>query len=139
MNEISIVEKWEKNGMLTDISDETLKFKLANACELAANMLLKQDSKTNNIEVTIFPALYRIIAGSNGMKTLHSDIEITEGFIGNFINYIRECVDVEKIEKWIPYKVIDIEADLLALMCDMFVRSRNKLFMIKNEIKNETI
>jgi hypothetical protein len=124
-----ILQKWENFGMLHGIENSELKIKLAKTYEIAANILSNknEDNKTNNIEVTIFPAIRRMVYGVNDGEKLNSNIELSDELINNYIKYIRECVDVEKFNKHITKNIIDIEAELLTLAVSMYTRYLNTL------------
>jgi hypothetical protein len=67
LSEIDVYEKWNSLGLLYDIKDEYLSFKLAYTYEMMARYLLSlpdtDDAVENAVETLIFPAIRKLVVG----------------------------------------------------------------------------
>jgi len=129
--EFTVIEKWDQFGLMGTIKNDILKEKLANAMELASNLIISNNIELREyVDVMIFPMLYKMHCGS-------SDIILVESFVFDkdkmldFINFVNDNLDIFSYRKYL--KNIDVEATVCHNLANMYVLEQNKLII--NQIK----
>ena len=123
-----VVKKWDDLGFLSDIKDENLKVKCANAYERACEILIKRNYQ-NSTDTYIFPILRRCLVGnSSEPNKLHDDFNFTDE---KLIELIYICDNflplMNKSTELFDKSLIDSDAFLLKSLCEMYIIQENNL------------
>ena len=124
-------EKWQGSGLLDVIKDDETKLKVIEAFNLAEGIINSDNTFRSRISIIVFPAIVRIHKKSDNYN-IHDNFVFDKEKMEKFINYISDCFDTYNYEKHL--KNIDVEAELLVKILDMYIREQNTIF---KKLKNK--
>jgi len=125
------LKAWKDSGFLDYIPTEGLELKIIKAFDLAVKIMVEEFAGENRyidkLDCYAIPSIRRLFFKSSlpdldySFPCVYDEFDFDEEKMKKFLQYLNDCFDYKKIEKHLNPEVIDVEAELLVFLTNIYV------------------